>query len=291
MNEQNEKTLKLSMFEELMAIQVSQYIKQLKTQKNSFDYLPWADAIELASRYDSNFEWDVERFNGLNDNPVPFQYFEGLGYMVWTTCTIKGVTKKMFLPVLDNANRPLMREPYTIKTKYGENKVDKCNILDINNTIMRCLVKNIASFGLGLRVYQGKIDIEMEANNQITNQNTSFQGNTNQNVNPYGNNYQSQQAVNNYGQDYGYQAPIQETYAQNYVPQEQTNNYYNPTYPSQGAVSNNAPSQAQLDFIRNLYSAGEIDALIRTYNRTSLENFTKEEISGLINNRTQCKAN
>ena len=52
----------------------------------------------------------------------------------------KKVTQECYLPVMDHRN----------KTKQVP------DILDINNTLMRCLVKNLALFGLGLHIYAGE---------------------------------------------------------------------------------------------------------------------------------------
>jgi hypothetical protein len=45
---------------------------------------------------------------------------------------------------------------YTYKTKYGEKVVEAATTFDINKTIMRCLVKNLAMFGLGIYIYAGE---------------------------------------------------------------------------------------------------------------------------------------
>ena len=46
--------------------------------------------------------------------------------------------------------------PYTYTTKNGEKSVEGISMFDINKTIMRCLVKNLAMFGLGLYIYSGE---------------------------------------------------------------------------------------------------------------------------------------
>ena len=47
--------------------------------------------------------------------------------------------------------------PYTYDTKKAKGlKVDAATMFDINKTIMRCLVKNLAMFGLGLYIYAGE---------------------------------------------------------------------------------------------------------------------------------------
>ena len=63
---------------------------------------------------------------------------------------------------MDGANKAMRLEPYTYqvwdkyKNNYIEKKVDAATMFDINKTIMRCLVKNLAMFGLGLYIYAGE---------------------------------------------------------------------------------------------------------------------------------------
>ncbi len=44
----------------------------------------------------------------------------------------------------------------TYSTKYGDKQVEAATTFDINKTIMRCLVKNLAMFGLGIYIYAGE---------------------------------------------------------------------------------------------------------------------------------------
>jgi NH3-dependent NAD+ synthetase len=76
--------------------------------------------------------------------------------MVITQVNINGETLEMWLPVMDGANKAMMNTPYTYKTKYGDKTVDAATMFDINKTLMRCLVKNLAMFGLGLYIYAGE---------------------------------------------------------------------------------------------------------------------------------------
>ena len=62
----------------------------------------------------------------------------------------------MWLPVMDNNNYSMKNEPYEVVTKYGKRQVAAASMFDINKAYMRCLVKNLAMFGLGLYVYAGE---------------------------------------------------------------------------------------------------------------------------------------
>jgi hypothetical protein len=47
-------------------------------------------------------------------------------------------------------------EPYTYKTSKGEQTVQAYTMMDVNKAVMRCLVKNLAMFGLGIAIYAGE---------------------------------------------------------------------------------------------------------------------------------------
>jgi hypothetical protein len=78
----------------------------------------------------------------------------------------------MWLPVMDGANKAMKRTPYTYKVwnrqtkQWTEKTVAAATMFDINKTIMRCLVKNLAMFGLGLYIYAGEDLPEGESEEQ-----------------------------------------------------------------------------------------------------------------------------
>jgi NH3-dependent NAD+ synthetase len=57
---------------------------------------------------------------------------------------------------MDGKNKSMKKVPYTYSTKYGDKTVEAATTFDINKTIMRCLVKNLAMFGLGIYIYAGE---------------------------------------------------------------------------------------------------------------------------------------
>ena len=166
---ENEKKLQ-SVFKELVQVNVNDYIEQ----KNGLNYLSWAFAVqEVCKRHDVDFDYEIEKF----DRNLPYVYDEKTGYMVFTKVTLCGKTREMWLPVMDGANQAMKAEPYTYRVKkyewnnetrkreflgnYEEKSVDAATMFDINKTIMRCLVKNLAMFGLGLYIYAGE-DLPVE---------------------------------------------------------------------------------------------------------------------------------
>ena len=103
--------------------------------------------------------------------------------MVFTSVTVNGLTREMWLPVMDGANKSMLDHPYTYRVKkyeynqetrkkefmgnYEEKPVEAATMFDINKTIMRCLTKNLAMFGLGIYIYAGE-DLPIELGEPIT---------------------------------------------------------------------------------------------------------------------------
>ena len=154
---------KKTMFEILYALDVNSKVEE----KNGLKYLSWAWAwAEIKKQYPSAY-YSIGKFGEGN---VPYLYDEDLGYMVFTRVNIDGEEHEMWLPVMDGANKAMLNHDYTYEvTKKSWNstakKYDyttetktckKATMFDINKTLMRCLVKNLAMFGLGLYIYSGE---------------------------------------------------------------------------------------------------------------------------------------
>lgn len=139
-------------FEKLNGINVNGHVEL----KNGLTYLSWAWAWAEVMKAYPEAVYEIWK----DDQNRPYLYDEDLGYMVFTSVTLRGQTREMWLPVMDGANKAMKREPYTYKVKsYGkwtEKTVQAATMMDINKTIMRCLVKNLAMFGLGLYIYAGE---------------------------------------------------------------------------------------------------------------------------------------
>ena len=156
----------MAVFDELMSVNVNGHTEKKKTGGNDLTYLSWPFAwAEVKKRYpDAHYE--IEKFGGL-----PYVYDERTGYMVYTTVTIEGISHEMWLPVMDGANKAMKAVPYeyTVRDRYkGEQvkTVAAATMFDINKTVMRCLVKNLAMFGLGLYIYAGEDLPESDANEE-----------------------------------------------------------------------------------------------------------------------------
>ena len=122
-------------------------------KKNNLSYLSWSFAwSEVLKNCKDAATYEIKKF----DNNLPYVFDENTGYMVFTSVTIEGITHEMWLPVMDGANKAMKDKEYTYSTRYGDKKVAPATMFDINKTIMRCLVKNLAMFGLGLYIYAGE---------------------------------------------------------------------------------------------------------------------------------------
>ncbi len=134
-------------FKTLSKVDVSKHIEK----KNGLSYLSWAWAWQYVKELYPDANYIDVKFDGK-----PYLYDENLGYMVSTEVTIQGETIPMSLPVMDNSNKAMKAVSYKYKTRSGERSVEAATMFDINNARMRCLVKNLAMFGLGLYIYSGE---------------------------------------------------------------------------------------------------------------------------------------
>ncbi len=162
----------MSNFSKLLAIDVNKHIKQKQRQS----YLSWTYAWSEFKKACEDANYEVLD----NDDGLPFFNSKEFGIIVKTKVTTGGETFSMWLPVMDGANRALKSEPYTYLVKEYVNKqatgkmiekqVAAATMMDINKAIMRCLVKNIAMFGLGLYVFSGEDmpEAELLDSSQIT---------------------------------------------------------------------------------------------------------------------------
>jgi|GEM_PF-1305999 len=165
---------KLEVFRKLSQIDVSGFTKE----KSGLTYLSWAHAWREAC-----ILYGVDYTIWKDEMHRPYVFDPNLGYMVFTTVTIECDTKEMWLFVMDGANKAMKNEPYTYKvtdwaatnkkrdeakrggmsdreaksiTIFKDKTCEAASMFDINTTIMRCLVKNLAMFGLGINIYAGE---------------------------------------------------------------------------------------------------------------------------------------
>ena len=117
-------------------------------KKQNLSYLTWSWAWDKVLSNCPNATYEVVK----QENGLPYVYDQNTGYMVFTKVTIEGLTREMWLPVMNNSNQAMKATTYKA---YGRD-VLPATMFDVNKTIMRCLVKNLAMFGLGLYIYAGE---------------------------------------------------------------------------------------------------------------------------------------
>ena len=152
-----------NIFTKLRAINVNDRVETKKELK----YLSWSWAWDEFKQVCPDAVYQVVK----NENGLP--YFESnAGVIVFTSVTVGGITHEMWLPVMDGANKAQKAEPYKYKTKFGEKTCEAFDMFDVNKTIMRCLTKNLAMFGLGLYLYSGEDMPEGDGEQTVEKQKT-----------------------------------------------------------------------------------------------------------------------
>ena len=161
-----EEERRAAMFDALYSLDLSDKLERRDNDKLS--YLSWANAWAEFKRAYPNAEYKIIKNPESN---LPYFNDPDIGIIVYTEVTADGQTYEMWLPVMNGANKAMKETAYTYqvydtyKKQYVDKTVNAATMFDINKTIMRCLVKNLAMFGLGLYVYAGE-DIPNEETTQ-----------------------------------------------------------------------------------------------------------------------------
>lgn len=127
--------------------------------KNGLTYVSWANAWKAFKEV-----YPTASYRIIKDPQTNMPYFVDplMGIMVFTEVSANGLTYEMWLPVMDSANKAMKLEAYTyqvwdkVNRQYVEKKVEAADMFCINRTIMRCLVKCLAMFGLAIYIYAGE---------------------------------------------------------------------------------------------------------------------------------------
>ena len=153
-----------AMFDALYSLDLSDKLE--KRENDKLSYLSWANAWAEFKRAYPNATYRIIKDANTN---LPYFNNPNTGLVVYTEVTADNQTYEMWLPVMDAKNKAMKEQPYTYqvydsyKKTYVEKTVQAATMFDVNKAIMRCLVKNLAMFGLGLYVYAGE-DLSNEEN-------------------------------------------------------------------------------------------------------------------------------
>ena len=153
----------LEHFNKLFAINCNDKTEKKNNGSTELTYLSWCYAWSEVKKLYPNARYEILKFG---ENKLPYVFDEKTGYMVFTRVEIEDIEHEMWLPVMDSANKAMKDKPYTYRVKeykfgkftgnYIDKFVEPATMFDINKTIMRCLTKNLAMFGLGLYIYAGE---------------------------------------------------------------------------------------------------------------------------------------
>ena len=139
-------------------------------KKDGLSYLTWSEAWKA---FKEIYPSATFRVVPNPDTKLPYFVDPQIGIMVFTEVTADDMTQQCFLPVLNSSMKPMRMEAYnyTVYDKQNKRQIEKtceaASMFDINKTIMRCLVKNLALYGVGLKLYQGE-DIPCENSDDAT---------------------------------------------------------------------------------------------------------------------------
>lgn len=128
----------------LQGANIGEFIDKKDTGKKVLDYLSWGAAVDFFTKacHEQRLDWD--------DDHQLIEYPNDMGYGDKTTITVYDwdsdatVKKEMILPCMTPSNQAA--------------KGASCDAMTINKTQMRCLVKCMTKYGLGLKLYLKNFD-------------------------------------------------------------------------------------------------------------------------------------
>ena len=150
---------KKSVYETLSIIDVSHKMKQLQGN----NYLPWSVCKSILKK---NYP-EAQTIVHLNNDQLP--YFVGeLGVFVRVSVIVEGVTETEDYAVMNGGHKALKITPYSYRVKdyksgqMVERHVAPALSTDVINAKQRAFVKACASHGLGINIYKGEPNAEIE---------------------------------------------------------------------------------------------------------------------------------
>ena len=153
----------------LSKIDVSEHIEK----KDGLSYLSWAWAWGELKKHYPEASYVIHK-----DGWAPY-FKDDCGYMCYVTVNIGDLSNEMWLPVMDFKNKAMKENSYSYKVwdykkkQFVEKHVEAASMFDVNKTIMRCLVKCIAMFGLGHYIYAGE---DLPEQDEVIEPNKNYAG-------------------------------------------------------------------------------------------------------------------
>ena len=148
-------------FKKLLSLNLNAKTDVKGQGRNALKYLSWSEAWGEFVKVYPDAVYEVVK----NEKGLPY-FSDESGAMVYVKVSANGLIHEMWLPVMDGANKAMKDKPYTYQVNEYANgaktghmidkSVDAYTMFDINKTIMRCLTKCLAMFGLGLYIYNNE---------------------------------------------------------------------------------------------------------------------------------------
>ena len=125
-----------TVWDELSQVDCSEHTEK----KGKLTYLSWAWAWGVLMEHYPTATYEFGAFTSEENNMNDTMFYPDGSASVFVTMDIEGLTRSMWLPVMD----------------YKNNAISNPNSRQVSDAKMRCLVKCIAMFGLGHYVYAGE---------------------------------------------------------------------------------------------------------------------------------------
>lgn len=145
----------VAIYNELRKVNCNDHIEKVTQGGTTLSYLSWSWAKDYMNS-ELPFTYEPRFFADENGVLHPYTFDKNTGYMVYTTITVLGVKKDMWLPVLDNHNQAMKDVPYKKQMTNRTLDILPATTFDINKALMRCYTKNLSMFGLGAYIYAGE---------------------------------------------------------------------------------------------------------------------------------------
>jgi len=158
-------------------------IETISSNGRSLSYISWSYAWGIFKQLYPDAHYEIVKNPQTN---LPYFYDPEAGIIVYTRITANHQTHEMWLYVMDNQNQAMRFVPYSYQQwnskarAWEERGVRAATMADVNKTVMRCLVKNMSIFGLGLNIYAGSDlpDFNIEPEEEKTKNHVTKKRNT-----------------------------------------------------------------------------------------------------------------
>ena len=137
-----EEILTLMTDSELYTKEAFKQMEQTKVEASKKGNLTYASWAELWSKLKRLYPTATYKIHENKETGMPYITDEGIGTFVKVSVRVMGISHTVYLPVMDNMNKAVMKE--------------KLDVFVINKSIQRAFAKCISMHGIGLYIYRGE---------------------------------------------------------------------------------------------------------------------------------------